>query len=291
MTLQQATQHLVAELESLYEPREAAAITALVMGHISGLGKIDRIINKNDPLSLDQTQLLQTYKAALLRHQPVQYVLQEAWFGGMKFEVNAQVLIPRPETEELVAWAVERGARVVGDPTKSKPISILDVGTGSGCIAILLKKKMPQATLYGCDISAGALRVARTNARHLQAHVHFLQLDFLRSVESLRLPEVDLIVSNPPYIPLHEKSSLAPHVAQYEPPTALFVPSEDPLIFYRALAGFAQKKLSIGGELFVEVHTPLARQVQGLFTESGLSDLEMRKDMFGNERFIKVAKG
>jgi release factor glutamine methyltransferase len=174
--------------------------------------------------------------------------------------------------------------------TGSQPLAILDVGTGSGCVAVLLKTKIPYARLYGCDISVGALAVARLNALQLHADVHFLQIDFLSRADRLRLPEVDLIVSNPPYIPEREKSSMALHVTAYEPSLALFVPNDDPLVFYQALGIFAQEKLTSGGCILVEVHSPLALRAKDLLVEQGFAEVEVRKDILGNDRFLKAVK-
>jgi release factor glutamine methyltransferase len=299
MHLQQAQQQLLVQLKALYDEREAATIADWVMEKVTGLKKIDRILGKNQELAVAEGDLLKKYTAELAAHRPVQYVLQEAWFCGLRFYVDENVLIPRPETEELVEWVVEEG----GQP------AILDVGTGSGCIAIALavalkkrlgqmsagetiavSKKLPASMIYACDISAEALAVARRNAEIQGTPIRFRQLDFLDRAQWTDLPEVNTIISNPPYIPIAEKDGMAPHVVGFEPHLALFVGDDDPLLFYRALAVFAGEKLLPGGSLFVEIHEGLASPVMQLFAESGFPALVLKKDMQGRDRMIKATR-
>ena len=326
--LQQAQQSLQSQLRTLYDDREAATITDWVMEHVTGLKKIDRILHKKSPLSPDNTVLLKKYTEELLAHRPVQYVLGESWFRGLKFYVDEQVLIPRPETEELVEWVLEeassRSLRAVPghhappesaaipphppghevttppefatiptppmDHTAPAPTpTLLDVGTGSGCIAISLKKALPGAEVYACDLSGAALDIAQRNAAAHQTAIHFRQLDFLDPAQWGSLPLVQVLVSNPPYIPLRDKASMAPHVLRFEPHLALFVDNRDPLVFYRALAGFARQKLLPGGSIFVEIHEDLAAATRDLFKEAGFQQVIVRKDMQGKDRMIKAS--
>ncbi|MES1160848.1 MAG: HemK/PrmC family methyltransferase, partial [Bacteroidota bacterium] len=221
MDLQQAQQELLSRLHPLYEEREAAAITDWVMEKITGWKKIDRIIHKNMSLSREGLDLFRLYAAELENHRPVQYVLQEAWFSGLKFYVDEHVLIPRPETEELVEWVVAELTPLPGEH------AILDVGTGSGCIAITLKRQLPEARVYACDLSPDALAIAERNAVSNRAPVDFHQLDFLDSSQWNELPPIQTLISNPPYIPVREKETMAPHVVGFEPHLALFVEDED----------------------------------------------------------------
>lgn len=283
MTLQEAGQHLAQQLSAVYEGREAANIADWVMEHLTGYKKIDRVMHKQAALGPEKQQLLERYTKELLMHKPVQYVLNEAWFCGMKLYVDENVLIPRPETEELVEWIFEtHKARLIN--------KILDVGTGSGCIPVALKKKMPFCELYGCDVSKEALHVAQRNAADQQTVINFFQLDFLDKNERERIPSMDILVSNPPYVPLKDKITMSDNVVQYEPHLALFVQDDDPLIFYRALMEFAQAKLASAGSVYVEIHEDLAAGVQELFHAHGFTRTAVRKDMQGKDRMIRAAR-
>lgn len=280
MDIQQAQRELLARLIPLYGEREAAQIGDLVMENITGKRKIDRLLNKDVMLSPFQTDIFHQYIFGLSKNQPVQYVLRESWFCGMKFYVDQHVLIPRPETEELVEW--------VASEFTATPLSILDVGTGSGCIAISLKKKLPTATVHACDISPDALTVARRNAADLKADVDFQLMDILDTRQREYLPTLDLIVSNPPYIPLRDKSSMSPHVVEYEPHIALFVKDEDPVVFYQAIAQLGKERLSPTGALYAEIHEDLAGQVVTAFKKTGYQNILVRQDLQGKDRMIKA---
>jgi len=291
MTIQEAQQGLVFQLYHIYDNREAGNIADLVLEHLTGWKKIDRILNKHLPLLPETIQLLEKYTADLLAHMPVQYVLNEAWFYGLKFFVNNHVLIPRPETEELVEW-------IVKTVTPSQPamenihcapdLTLFDIGTGSGCIPIALKKQLPSTTVYACDVSKNGLEVARKNATKHQTDVGFLHINFLDPVQWEHLPYFDIIVSNPPYIPLKEKRTISPNVLHHEPHLALFVENEDPLIFYSVIADFAKEKMRTGGNIFVEIHEKIGNEVQLLFAEKGFVSIELKKDMQGKDRMIRV---
>jgi release factor glutamine methyltransferase len=305
MTIHEAQQQLLFKLYDIYDSREAAAIANLVMENITEWRKIDRVVNKNVPLSLPKIELLKKYTKELLSHKPVQYVLHEAWFAGMKLYVDENVLIPRPETEELVDWIVKEvrsqetgdgkpmtdgGWQVAGKQftIHHSPFTILDIGTGSGCISIALKKKLPHAEIYSCDISEDALTVARRNAIDHNADVHFVQLDFLNEDQRDALPRVDLIVSNPPYIPIKDKQTMMPNVTEHEPHLALFVADNSPLVFYESIADFAEQKLAVNGKIFVEMHEEQSAHVKKLFSFRGFSGIEIKKDMQSKERMLKA---
>lgn len=285
MTVHEAQQQLLTSLYELYDNREAATIADWVMEHVTGMRKIDRIMHKQSPLSPDRQALLEQYTRELLAHKPVQYVLHEAWFCGMPFYVDENVLIPRPETEELVEWVVEETANKQSET--STTLQILDIGTGSGCIPISLKKKLPQAKVYSCDVSEQALFVAAKNAAAQNITIHFIQTDFLNAGTWPKLPAVDIIVSNPPYIPHHNQHSMLPNVLAYEPHLALFVPNEDPLVFYDAIARFAQQHLLPGGSIFCEIHEDLGEQTLQLFQSKGFA-AEVKKDLQGKDRMVKA---
>jgi len=281
MTINEAGQHLLLQLQQVYERREAANITELVMENLTGLKKIDRVIDKENVLNNELVDRLNKYSTALAGHQPVQYVLHEAWFSAMKFYVDESVLIPRPETEELVQWVIENYI--------DRHINIVDIGTGSGCIPVTLKKFLPGAEIFSCDISNDALTVAKKNALSHNVEISFLLTDILDRTAWYKIPLTDIIVSNPPYIPLQEKRMMNKNVVGYEPHQALFVDDSDPLIFYRAIAELGRDKLSPSGNIFVEIHEEYAKQTASIFKAAGYTSIEIKKDMQGKERMIRAA--
>ena len=303
MDLQQAQRQLTTQLTPLYGRREASIIADWVMQHLTGRKRLDRLVSSSGPLSGSLLQQYEKYRDELLAHRPVQYVLHESWFCGMKFYVDERVLIPRPETEELVEWVAESILSAASSPRPSSagspppplaaphpPPGILDVGTGSGCIAISLAKKFPALAIHACDISGAALDVARQNALTLDAgkNIHFHPFDFLDSDQWVNLPAIRWLVSNPPYIPLKEKPVMAAHVTGAEPSLALFVPDDDPLIFYRSLGNFARQYLAEGGGLFVEIHEDMSAPVLGLFQAIGAKEVIAKKDLQGKDRMVKA---
>jgi release factor glutamine methyltransferase len=207
-------------------------------------------------------------------------------------------LIPRPETEELVDWIIKdvnaSGKDVFKkaptDADVTKQLKILDIGTGSGCIALALKNTMPKAEVWGCDVSEEALNVARRNGSDLNIRVDFQGIDFLDDAQQKFLPTVDIIVSNPPYIPLTEKGEMNPNVVNHEPHTALFVPDNDASLFYKAIAHFAKKRLYENGSIYLEIHENLGGEIVTLFEQEGYTTIALRKDMQGKNRMIKVVK-
>ena len=289
MTIHEAQQQLLFQLYHIYDDREAQSIADWVMEHITEWKKIDRILNKKTPLSVGQQQELKDITQQLLQHKPIHYILHQAWFQGMKLYVDENVLIPRPETEELVEWAVKE--LEVGDLKLGVdgPLKILDVGTGSGCIPIAIKKRISRAQVYACDISEGALQVAARNASEQGVDIHLVRLDFLEKQSRETLPVFDCIISNPPYISEQEKSTIDKHVVEYEPHTALFVPDNNALVFYQHLAQFGHTHLQPHGCMMMEIHYSQGEAVQKLFTSEGYKT-ELKKDMQGNDRMIKVAR-
>jgi release factor glutamine methyltransferase len=299
MNLQHAQTKLATQLTPLYGSREAGLIADWVMEKLTGLKRIDRLVHAPEPLSAPVLEQYDSYRDQLLAHRPVQYVLHESWFAGWKFYVDENVLIPRPETEELVEWTAQTIADAptitTAIPTTRSPAdapppgALLDVGTGSGCIAIALAKKLPSLPIHACDVSSGALGVAQRNATQLNTPIRFHQLDFLDPRQWTDLPPVRWLVSNPPYIPQSERSGMAPHVTGAEPSLALFVPDADPLVFYRALVEFARHRLLPGGNIFVEIHEDLASSAIDLFKTAGFQQVILRKDMQGRDRMIKAS--
>lgn len=267
-------------LQAIYDDREASAIAHEVMEHITGATRLQRITDKDKQLTKEQEVEYNRVVPLLVKGTPMQYVLGYGWFQGNKYTVNEYVLIPRPETEELVDW-------IVGD-WKGKSISILDIGTGSGCIPISLKLALHDAVVNAIDISNGALGVAQQNAQALNAEVNFKELDFLNVDGWEELAQYDVIVSNPPYIPEQERETLHENVRAYEPGEALFVPSDDALLFYREIAKFGKTHLKDNGAIYCELHVDYAVQTEILFNELGYTKTELRKDMHGNMRMLKA---
>ena len=281
MTIHEANMRLLFRLYELYDNREAANIADLVMENITGWKRIDRVVNKEVKCSAPMEEQLDQYIEELAAHKPVQYVLHEAWFAGMKLYVDENVLIPRPETEELVDLVIKYVLKEFTSPNKE--ITILDIGTGSGCIPIAIKMRIPQSKVYGVDVSEAALDIAKNNAAINNADVNFMLSDFLDESRWNELSAADIIVSNPPYIPLQEKDRMQDNVTRYEPHLALFVPDNDPMLFYKAIARFAEKKLLPGGKIFVEVHEDYSEAVKDVFT---FFNSEKIKDMQGKNRFV-----
>jgi release factor glutamine methyltransferase len=280
MTTQEATYFILNKLRAIYEEGEAGTITDWVMEHLTGSKKAERMIYKNAAITGKEEQQLQQIAERLLSHEPVQYVLNESWFCGLKFYVDKNVLIPRPETEELVEWIITNCRFPVDE------LSILDIGTGSGCIPIALKRRIRKAGVWSCDISDAALRIAKKNAASLGTEVSFHQLDFLDKQSWDSLPSADIIVSNPPYIPEKDKATMQPRVLNHEPATALFVPDNDPLVFYKALAEFGKKHLKPGGSIYTEIHEDLGQAAIMVFRSAGYST-ELKKDMQQKDRMLR----
>jgi release factor glutamine methyltransferase len=274
--------HLRASLIGLYDEREAAAIAHEVLWQITGLSKTDRLLQKVKVLEGDQLLKFNIALASLLEGVPLQYVTGEAWFMGKPFFVNEAVLIPRPETEELVQW-------IIDDHKQShEGISILDVGTGSGCIPVTLKRFLQGAVITSCDISSQALAVANKNAEKIGVSIDFICSDFLNHINRNDFGVFDVIVSNPPYIPVSEEQNLHINVRKYEPSLALFVPDDDALVFYRALADFGKTHLKQGGYIYCELDSNHAVATYELFVQLGYKKAVLRKDMHGNQRMLRV---
>jgi release factor glutamine methyltransferase len=281
MTIQEAGKYSTDQLRNIYEEGEAASISDWLMESLTGIKKTDRISNRKKLLSPEQTSQLDNYLQRLLTHEPIQYVLNESWFCGLKFYVDKNVLIPRPETEELVEWIITN-CRFPIDA-----LSILDIGTGSGAIPIALKRRLGKTNVSSVDISEEALEVAKRNATTLGVDIKLQQLDFLDKQQRDNLSCFDIIVSNPPYVPEKDKEQMQPNVLKYEPETALFVPDNDPLVFYKAIAEFGKDHLNNDGMIFMEIHEDLGEAVSSLFQSNGYST-EIKKDMQGKERMVKA---
>ena len=278
--VKQLIDKLQTSLSGTYEGHELTAIIRTICCDMLGISSTAYYLKEEVTLTTERGTLLQGIIDRLRQGEPLQYIEGKAPFCGMEFAVNSSVLIPRPETAELVDW-------IVCEHATQHP-RILDLGTGSGCIAIALSKQLPQATIEACDISAEALTVAKENARMNEAPVSFFTHDMLDL--GTPLPHsYDILVSNPPYIRQSEAADMSIQVTEWEPHTALFVPDDDALRFYRAIAELGQTEaLRPGGHIYVEINQALGKETVALFEAYGYQDVELRKDIYGNERMIGV---
>lgn len=282
------------ELQNLYPREEIDSFFYAMVEHYLGLERFVLVMQPRFTLTKEEEQPFFEGLAQLKNEKPLQYILGETHFMDLTLKVNEHVLIPRPETEELVRWILDETKKdlqgvvderdlLVGLEDK---VHILDIGTGSGCIAIALAKQLPNAQVYALDVSEKALAVAEENAKMNNVQVNFLQMDILEANEM----DVcfDIIVSNPPYVRESERQSIKNNVKNYEPSSALFVADQDPLIFYRAIARFAKERLNRGGSLFFEINQYLGEQTASLLKKNHFKDIELKKDIFGNDRMMKA---
>jgi release factor glutamine methyltransferase len=269
-------------LASRYAENEARIITDWVLEDLAQIKRSDLIIHPD--LELPESAILQLKQALeqLNIGKPVQYVLGKARFDGSDFLVNESVLIPRPETEELVLWAAETAQ-------ERNLLHALDVGTGSGCIAVSLKKKLPELNVTALDVSTEALNIATENASRIGVPIDFLHLDFLNQSSWKDLPAIDLLISNPPYIPVTEKQELSEHVREHEPSMALFVPDDQPLLFYEALCKFAATRMQENGAVLLETHEKWQSDVVHLFRINGMETYG-RNDLYGRPRMVRAIR-
>jgi release factor glutamine methyltransferase len=289
MTIKEIYRDYLVQLQPIYSANEAMVITDWIFEKIAGVHRSELIKNPQQRPSSEINVQLDSCLTDLLRHKPVQYVVGEAWFYKMKLIVNEQVLIPRPETEELVQLVVDYCGKEKKLPSISGDrISILDIGTGSGCIAIAVKKNSPNTIVHAIDISKGALLVAKENALLQKADIDFIEIDFLNESNWNQLPKLDIIISNPPYIPLNEKAILDKNVTQFEPHKALFVTDSAPFIFYEKIAVFGKTHLVNSGTIFVEIHEEYAKQTAAIFEND--YQVEIKKDIFGKQRMLIITK-
>ncbi len=263
------------ELSTVYDSDESMAIGRYVMEFMFD----NKLVSSDSEVSQESKEWLESILARLRNSEPVQYVLGFAYFMGNKYKVNKEVLIPRPETEELLELVYKRSG--------SDNFTAIDIGTGSGCIAVELSKKYPKARVYAVDISERALAVASENAEKHKTQVNFISDDILNPVME-KYPSVDVVVSNPPYVAMNEKEFMHANVINYEPHLALF--ASNPLEFYEAIALFAVKKLKNRGEIFLEINPIYAESTSEVYKRTGFSDIELVKDITGKQRFLFCRK-
>lgn len=267
-------------LTAIYPESEARWIARLVLETRYGLTQTDILMGREEAV---EECGLRDIQQRLLKGEPVQYVLGEVEFCGRLMHVETGVLVPRPETEEL--------CRLILHDARRSPQKILDIGTGSGCIAITLAAELPQAEVTALDVSPEALRIARENAKRANVLVSFELVDILKAPNpKLKTPNFDLIVSNPPYVCESERATMTPNVLEHEPELALFVPDDDPLRFYRAIGSYAIAALKPDGQLFFEINERLGSETKGLLATLGFTQIFIHQDQFGKDRFISACK-
>ena len=281
MKIKQYRTYFIQELSSFYDAYEAESFFYLILEDRHKLRQIDLALNHGLNFSEAHIATWSVFLDQLKKEVPVQYLLGKTNFYGLDFEVNENVLIPRPETEELVEWIINENANT----DKSKKLKILDIGTGSGCIAVSLAKNLPNAEVYAIDVSKKALETAKRNAVNNNVEVTFMFQDILE-LEALKY-NFDIIVSNPPYVRNLEKAEIKKNVLEYEPHLALFVDDHDALVFYKKIASLAQKNLLENGQLFFEINQYLGEEMTDLLENMNFSNVELRKDIYDNDRMIK----
>lgn len=291
LTYSEAFYGLKERLQPLYDADEATAIAHMMLEFITGLGKLDRITKKDKAFTSRQQDAYDSKSAELVSGRPVQYVIGSAWFMDREFLVSEQVLIPRPETEELVQW-------IIDDHKDKTKLRIVDIGSGSGCIGISLARLIPTSVITCTDISKGAVEVLKTNIEWAlnsaekkagMDNITIKRLDFLNeTTRNKELGRYDIIVSNPPYIPEADKKNMHSNVTKHEPHIALFVPDNDALLFYKAIAAFGKGHLRQEGYIYCELDAAHAEECKALFEEQGYNDVSIKKDINGNYRMLKA---
>lgn len=282
MQVEDFARSLRARLEGMYGTGEATAMVRLIFNVMKGWSATDMIVNADREISDMFRNQVGKVMERIERGEPIQYVLGTARFYGMDLKVDSRVLIPRPETEELVDMIVARFKN-------REDLKVLDIGTGSGAIAIALSRNLPFSDVTGIDLSEGALQVARENAADLHACISLIHADIFKW-----MPEpdsLDIVVSNPPYIPEEEKRDMETNVLDYEPASALFVPDSDPLVYYRRIAEVASVGLRVDGRIYFEINPRFAEQIKKMLEERGYLDVEVTQDISRRDRFVSARKG
>jgi release factor glutamine methyltransferase len=267
------------ELKGIFPREEIESLIFLIFEKLKGYSRTQFLLAKDDELSEVELDEIEKIVSRLKNHEPIQYILGETEFYGLQFYAVPGVLIPRPETEELVLWIVSENQLLA--PT------ILDIGTGTGCIAISLRKNIPGSTVIACDISPVCIDTARRNAELNSVQISVFEYDILTGTPEVSFPELDVIVSNPPYIRETEKPLMEKNVLEFEPELALFVPDENPLLFYGQIADFALSHLKDRGQLYFEINEAFGNECREMLQQKGFSDIELKKDINGKDRMIR----
>jgi release factor glutamine methyltransferase len=284
MLIKEYKQQFTSELISFFDEKEIESFFYIVLEAFHQMKRIDLALNPS--FEIDAMQLLQweTVLSQLKQQKPIQYILGETAFFGLTFFVNENTLIPRPETEELVDWIIEEHSKI----QRFENLKILDIGTGTGCIAISLAKNIPNSTVYAIDVSEKALATAQKNAEYNEVKINFIHENILETTDLNQM--FDIIVSNPPYVRMLEKNEINKNVLDYEPHLALFVDDHDALIFYKKIAELSSKRLRKGGKLYFEINQYLGNEMIKLLESYDFKNIELRKDVYGNDRMIRCVK-
>lgn len=283
MTVSALRTYFIGELKGYYPDTEIRSFFYLLSDHILNLKKIDIALNQNEVIKEKNYHKFQIAVERLKTYEPIQYILGETEFYGLKFKVNNSVLIPRPETEELVDWIIKSNSNKAN-------INILDIGTGSGCIAISLAKNFPNAEVFALDVSEKAISVAKKNANKNNIKIEFINQDILNVSSDFGKYKFDVIVSNPPYVRMIEKEQMQANVLDFEPHLALFVEDNDALVFYKAVVEFANKYLKDKGQLYFEINESLGKSSSNLLEKANFINIELRKDISEKDRMLKGIK-
>lgn len=283
MNIKEYRTQFIQELTLIYDAGEAESFFYLILEEKKQLKRIDLALHPDLVFSEEEIGVWNAILEQLQQEIPIQYLLGKTSFYGLDFEVNAAVLIPRPETEELVEWILESQKSKV----ESQKVKILDIGTGSGCIAISLAKNLPDATVFALDVSEEALATAKKNAENNSVNVTFIHQNILETEDLLQ--QFDIIVSNPPYVRNLEKEEIKKNVLENEPHLALFVADNDALVFYKKIAQLAQKNLLSNGQLYFEINQYLGKEMVDLLEKMNFKTIDLRKDIYGNDRMTKAS--
>lgn len=280
--MREATDYIRDNLKDYYPDFEIESISYLIFEHVLGYSRLQVNLKRGEEIENGKMQIIKEIVDRLRNYEPIQYILGETEFYGLKFKVTPDVLIPRPETEELIDWIIQEN--------KEESLRVLDIGTGSGCIPVALSNNIQGAKVAGWDISERALKIAKENAGTNNADVNFLKVDILNWRNLIINTTYDIIVSNPPYVRILEKDRMSPNVLKNEPHLALFVPDEDPLVFYREITSFASKYLNKGGKLYFEINEAFGPNTVKLLQDAGFKDIYLRKDIPGKDRMIRAIR-
>lgn len=291
MLLREYKTYFTTQLQPLFDDMEIESFFFIALEYLHQLKRVDLALQPNFSINETQLEKWNVILQDLKKEKPIQYIIGETEFYGLRFFVDENTLIPRPETEELVDWIIKSQEKVRNEKVE---LSILDIGTGTGCIPISLKKNISYAIVFAIDVSEGALAIAKKNAIENKVEVNFIKTDILKISDLQNFPtsnfqfptQLDIIVSNPPYVRNLEKQEIKKNVLEYEPHLALFVEDDDALLFYRKIAELAQKNLSINGKLFFEINQYLGNETVRLLEDLGFQNIQLKKDFYGNDRMI-----
>ena len=280
LKIKQIISYIKTSLRDYYPPEEISGFIFLIFEHFFSMSRTELLMKQDTDICHEFVMKIKYVVNELRKYRPLQYIINQTEFFGLPLFVNPDVLIPRPETEELVDWIIQNH--------HEKEYHILDIATGSGCVAIALKKNLPDSQVFATDVSEKAIEIAKNNAQKNNAQVHYFTDDIFNSQSRINHLKFDIIVSNPPYVTEKEKKQMQTNVLKYEPHQALFVPDHDPLVFHRVITDFSIKHLKAFGWLYLEINEAFGKEAMQLLKISGFSETEIKKDINGKNRMIKA---